>query len=76
MPWYILWGGRTDSMDNRTPEKKSTLQYHAEKCPVCNGFGTLKYGTKICQACIGKGYILVPNREAEGQTEGGEDEAR
>ncbi len=32
----------------------------AQKCPVCNGFGTLKYGQKTCQACDGKGYILVP----------------
>lgn len=36
-------------------------EVHAEKCPVCNGFGTLKYGSKVCQACTGKGYILVPN---------------
>lgn len=35
--------------------------YHAEKCVVCNGFGSLKYGTITCQGCNGKGYILVPN---------------
>jgi DnaJ-class molecular chaperone len=29
------------------------------KCVVCNGFGTLKFGSKTCQACKGKGYILV-----------------
>jgi len=29
------------------------------KCPVCNGFGTVKYGEKTCQACNGKGYIEV-----------------
>lgn len=40
---------------------KTTPQFHAEKCPVCNGFGTLKYGAKTCQACKGQGYILVPN---------------
>lgn len=39
-----------------------TPEVHAERCPVCNGFGTLKYGEKICQACKGKGYIVVPNR--------------
>lgn len=54
---------------------KENIKYHSERCPVCNGFGTLKYGTKICQACRGKGYILVPN-EVEGQTEGGKNENR
>lgn len=32
----------------------------AQRCPVCNGFGTLKYGAKTCQACNGKGFVLVP----------------
>lgn len=32
----------------------------AQRCPVCNGFGTIKYGEKICQGCEGKGYVLVP----------------
>lgn len=32
------------------------------KCPVCNGFGTLKYGEKICQACDGKGYVEVDQK--------------
>jgi hypothetical protein len=36
-------------------------QVHAEKCPVCNGFGTLKFGEIICRGCQGKGYIHVPN---------------
>lgn len=36
-------------------------QVHAERCPVCNGFGTLKYGEKVCQACGGKGLVFVPN---------------
>jgi DnaJ-class molecular chaperone len=35
------------------------------KCPVCNGFGTLKYGQKTCQACKGLGYILVPVSKEE-----------
>ena len=29
------------------------------KCPLCNGFGTLKYGAKICQACNGKGIVII-----------------
>lgn len=36
------------------------------KCPVCNGFGSLKYGTIMCQACGGKGYVIV-DQEIEGE---------
>ena len=45
-------------------QKESTVvpEVHAERCPVCNGFGTLKYGQITCQACKGKGYIIVPNK--------------
>lgn len=35
------------------------------ECPVCHGFGTLKYGSKVCQACKGKGYVLVPAEEVK-----------
>ena len=38
------------------------------RCPVCNGFGTLKYGSKTCQACSGTGYILVPIEEEKDET--------
>lgn len=37
----------------------------AQRCPVCNGFGTLKYGAKTCQACDGKGYVLVPTQSIQ-----------
>lgn len=38
------------------------------KCPVCNGFGTLKYGTVKCQGCSGKGWVVVnQDREMEDQ---------
>lgn len=36
-------------------------ELHAEKCPVCNGFGTLKYGEIQCHTCEGRGMVLVPN---------------
>lgn len=35
-------------------------QYYAQECPVCNGFGTFRHGTKKCQGCDGKDYIFVP----------------
>lgn len=31
------------------------------RCPVCNGFGTLKHGTIECHACKGKGYVVIEN---------------
>jgi len=40
------------------------------KCPVCNGFGTLKYGTVQCQGCDGKGWVVV---NQDGQNDGGQD---
>lgn len=61
---------KTDGTENETPQDEAKPQYHAERCPVCNGFGTLKYGTIVCQACKGQGYILVPNFQTERQTEG------
>ena len=36
------------------------------KCPVCNGFGNLKYGTLTCHGCKGRGYVLV---DAKGKDE-------
>ena len=35
-------------------------QYYAQECPVCHGFGTLRHGSKQCQGCQGKGYVVVP----------------
>lgn len=49
---------------NKNVEIQKTKPTHiAQRCPVCNGFGTLKYGSKICQGCKGKGYVLVPIKE-------------
>jgi len=36
------------------------------RCVVCNGFGTLKHGSKECQACHGKGYVVI---NQDGQTD-------
>ena len=31
-----------------------------QKCPTCNGHGTVGYDRKICHGCRGKGYVYVP----------------
>lgn len=35
-------------------------KFYAQTCPVCHGFGTLKFGTKVCQGCEGRGFVFVP----------------
>lgn len=43
--------GQTDKISRFTPHK----------CVVCNGFGTLKYGAIVCQACNGTGFVVIDN---------------
>ena len=46
-------------IDNpQTPSNK----FSVVKCVVCNSFGSLSYGRKICHACKGKGYIVINNK--------------
>ena len=54
-------------------ESIKKYKYYAQLCPVCNGFGTLKYGSKTCQGCEGKGYVVVPTGidNTEGENNGG-----
>lgn len=61
-----------DGMINTPKIEKVTPTHVAQRCPVCNGFGTLKYGEKVCNGCEGKGYILVPAEPLpdDGRTEG------
>lgn len=40
---------------------QTEVNFIPQKCPVCNGFGTLKYGQKTCQACQGLGYVVIDN---------------
>ena len=58
-------------LNQKTIIKDVTPQFHAERCPVCNGFGTLKFGSKTCQGCHGKGYVIVPNFNFDGEKEYG-----
>lgn len=49
-------------MENHPEIKIQTVipKYYGQECPVCHGFGTLRHGTKTCQGCEGKGYVIVP----------------
>jgi DnaJ-class molecular chaperone len=40
-------------------QKDEEIQYETHKCPVCNGFGSLKFGQIICHACNGTGFIVI-----------------
>lgn len=57
-----------------TENQISTTQikpsYIAQKCPVCNGWGTVSFKHITCHACDGKGFILIP-AEKEGKKEYG-----
>jgi len=38
-----------------------TPKFIAQKCPVCNGFGTLSFGKKTCHGCKGSGVVVIDN---------------
>jgi len=54
-------------MDTQIPK------YSAQKCPVCNGFGTLKYGAIKCHGCHGKGFVVINNETGLPVIEGEKD---
>lgn len=49
-----------DDMTDRLNDEYS--HFITQKCPVCNSFGTLQFGKKICHGCGGRGYIVIDNR--------------
>jgi DnaJ-class molecular chaperone len=49
-------------MTERNPlEEIDSQKFSVHKCAVCNGFGTLSYGKKVCHGCNGKGYVVINN---------------
>lgn len=56
-------------MENNQTQKfiitKVKPKYVPIVCPTCRGFGTLKYGAKVCNGCEGKTYILVDAEEVQ-----------
>jgi DnaJ-class molecular chaperone len=53
---------------------KISPEVFAQKCPVCNGHTTVNFGRKVCEACKGKGYLILPvkriNTEEEEEKNG------
>ena len=47
------------------PEQLPTPKYLAQKCPVCNGFGTVSFKRILCHACGGKGFLEIPIKKEE-----------
>ena len=41
--------------------KEEPNKFSIHRCAVCNGFGTLKYGTITCRSCNGRGYVVINN---------------
>ena len=46
-----------------------TPKYCPIKCILCEGFGSFSHGRTLCNACKGKGYILVEAKEKEGNVD-------
>lgn len=59
------------SIDNKLIPNKI-----AQKCPVCNGWGTVANGTKTCGGCDGKCYIIVDQRDIQIETHYGQNTDR
>ena len=56
-------------MELQTISKPNKIPF---KCPVCNGFGTLKYGTVQCQGCGGKGWVIVNQEDGQMEDQNGQ----
>ncbi len=68
MCWVGFFAFKEGSMETTPTTKIKEIEprYYAQECPVCNGFGTLRHGEKVCQGCEGRGYIFVPTGSTEG----------
>ena len=43
-------------------EDTKTPRFIPTKCPICNGFGTVKHGQLICGSCNGDGFIVIDQK--------------
>lgn len=51
---------KIDMTENKPNLTKAQPKSIAQKCPVCNGWGTVSFKQVACHACYGRGYILIP----------------
>ena len=52
-------------MTDKIITAQTNPSYVAQKCPVCNGWGTVSFKKIECHACLGRGYLLIPTTERE-----------
>lgn len=45
-------------------------KFIAQKCPVCNGWGTVSFQRVTCHACKGHGYISIPLEDERERNDG------
>ena len=53
-------------MTDQTPQVNDTkveVKRIPFRCPVCNGYGTLKHGQMECHGCKGKGFVVIDNED-------------
>ena len=51
---------KSDMTEIQIAPLQAKQKYVAQKCPVCNGCGTVSFKRVPCHACFGKGYIMIP----------------
>jgi len=52
------WGWLSGDMTDREIDS-STENYSAQRCPVCNGFGTVSNKRIECHGCQGRGFVVI-----------------
>jgi DnaJ-class molecular chaperone len=55
-----LWEREINMTETQVITQELKPLHIAQKCPVCNGWGTVSFKRVPCHACTGKGFILIP----------------
>ena len=42
-------------------QTETSPKYSAQRCPVCNGFGTVSNKRVKCHGCSGRGFVTIDN---------------
>lgn len=62
-------------ISNITPEKIKTRNIW-QRCPNCQGHGTVSFGKRTCISCQGRGVLLLPVDSLEEDGNGNTDHNR